>query len=104
MSTPESKIKRKLTEMLKRHGVWYFYPNAGAFGRAGVPDVIAIVAGQFFGIECKADCKKKPTALQRKCGGDIIKAGGWWYLVCDTETLGEVEERIQWLLSNNTRL
>ena len=48
--TPEGKVKRKLVEMLKRHGVWYFFPASNGFGKAGIPDVIACHNSKFIGI------------------------------------------------------
>ena len=44
----------------------------------------------FIGIECKADAKKKPTALQIKCMKEIENAGGKCFLVYDEETIQEV--------------
>lgn len=93
-TTPEGRIKRKVTRLLKDNGVWYFFPAAGPFGRAGIPDIIAIVGGRFVGIECKADATKKPSALQKKCGEEIIAAGGMWIVVCDTQTLINLQEII----------
>lgn len=92
--TPEGKIKRKVTEMLRRHGVWYFFPANNGFGRAGIPDIVAIVKGRFVGIECKADQTRKPTQLQLQCGKAIKAAGGEWFLVYDKESLQVVEEFI----------
>ena len=58
-STPEGKIKRKLDKMLKSENIWYYSPQAGPFGRAGIPDRVAIVDGRFVGIECKADRRSR---------------------------------------------
>jgi len=93
--TPESKVKRKVVEVLKRHGVWYFFPANNGFGKAGIPDIIAIVKGQFCGIEVKADGTKKPTALQVKCGEEIQRAKGWWFLVYDAESIRSLEQAIE---------
>lgn len=93
--TPESKVKRKVVEVLKRHGVWYFFPANNGFGKAGIPDIIAIVKGQFVGIEVKADRTKKPTALQVKCGEEIQRAKGWWFLACDAESIRSLEQAIE---------
>lgn len=90
--TPEGKIKAKLDRLLKELGVWYYSPQAGPFGFAGIPDRVAIVRGLFIGIECKADRSKKPTALQVKCMRDIEAAGGKCFVVCDTESLLSVRE------------
>jgi|TARA_B000000557_G_scaffold259842_1_gene256304 Holliday junction resolvase len=93
-STPEGKIKRKLDKMLKEEGVWYYNPQAGPFGRSGIPDKVAIVSGRFVGMECKADKTKKPTALQIKCMKEIEMAGGKCFLVYDDATIEEVRQYI----------
>lgn len=93
-STPEGRVKKRLTEMLRRHKVWYFFPGNNGFGKSGLPDIIAIVRGRFVGIEVKADKTKKPTALQWKTGREIRDAGGMWFLVYDDDTISEVEEYI----------
>ena len=94
-STPEGKVKKKLVEMLKQEGVWYFFPAANGMGRAGIPDVIAVVAGRFLSMECKADFRKHPTALQMQCADRIRAAGGAWFLVYDDETIGAVRAWIK---------
>ena len=88
--TPEGKIKRKLDNTLKQLGVWYYSPQSGPFGRSGIPDRVAIQKGSFIGIECKADAKKKPTALQIKCMKEIDNAGGKCFVVYDDETIQQV--------------
>jgi Holliday junction resolvase len=74
--TPEAKVKKAVTSILKAHGAYYFYPVTGGFGRSGVPDIVACYKGRFIGIECKAG-SNKPTALQKKNLNDIMKAGGF---------------------------
>ncbi len=86
-NTPEGKVKRRVVEVLKKHGVWYFFPANNGYGVAGIPDIIACVKGQFLGIEVKADRTKKPTELQMQCGAKIQASGGWWMVVCDQESL-----------------
>lgn len=93
--TPEGRIKKKLVEVLKKHGIWYFFPSANGFGKAGIPDVVCIVEGHFVGIECKADEKKKPTALQLRCATEIRDAGGYWFLVYDDYSIAQVDQWIQ---------
>ena len=50
MATPEGRIKAALDRMLKAERVWFYPPQAGPFGSAGIPDRVAIVAGIFVGI------------------------------------------------------
>lgn len=89
--TPEGKIKAKVDKLLHRHKVWFYSPQAGPYGRAGIPDRVAIVRGQFVGIEVKADSTKKPTQLQRHCMAQIEAAGGICFLVYDDQTLKVLE-------------
>jgi len=93
--TPEAKVKRKVTAVLKKHKCWYFFPASNGFGRAGIPDIIAIVDGQFVGIECKADEKKQPTQLQVQCGEQIEASGGKWFLVRGADELEALEAYIR---------
>ena len=73
--TPEGKVKKKVQQILKDRGAYYFSPVTGGFGRSGVPDIVACFHGRFIGIECKAG-NNKPTALQLKNLADIETAGG----------------------------
>jgi len=91
MTTPEGKIKKKIDAMLKSKGVWYFKPQAGPFGRSGVPDYIICSYGQFVGVEAKSGPTHKPTALQTQCMEKIEAAGGRAYVVYDQATLDHVE-------------
>lgn len=80
-------MKAKVDKVLHAHKVWFYSPQAGPYGRAGIPDRVAIVRGQFVGIEVKADRTKKPTQLQRRCMAQIEAAGGKCFVVFDDETL-----------------
>lgn len=73
--TPEAKVKKAVTKILKDRGAYYFTPVTGGFGASGVPDIVACFHGKFIGIECKAG-NNQPTALQQKNLDDIEKAGG----------------------------
>jgi hypothetical protein len=87
--TPEAKVKAKVVKILKTHGVYYFYPVTGGFGRSGIPDVICCVSGYFLAIECKAG-KNKPTALQEAEMQKIRDAGGVT-LVVNENNIDDVE-------------
>lgn len=89
--TPEGKVKKKVTLLLKELGVWYFFPGNNGYGRSGIPDIVACVNGHFVGIECKADPSKQPTALQLKEADGIMKSGGTWILVSDDISLEILE-------------
>lgn len=73
--TPEGKVKEKVVAVLKDEGAYYFFPATHGYGRSGVPDIIACVAGRFLAIECKAG-RNKPTTLQVREIESIRHAGG----------------------------
>jgi len=81
--TPEAKVKKQCTEMLKFLECYYFYPVTGGYGKSGVPDIVGVYQGRFFGIECKAG-DNKPTALQKKNLIEIERAGGLSLLINET--------------------
>jgi Holliday junction resolvase len=73
--TPEKIVKDKVVSILKAEGVYYFFPATHGFGRSGVPDIVACVAGYFLAIECKAGTNKL-TALQANEIEAIRRANG----------------------------
>jgi hypothetical protein len=92
--TPEGKVKQKVVKLLKQEKVWYFFPANNGFGKSGIPDIIAIVNGEFIGIEVKS-ATGQPTELQKICGKQIEEAGGTWLIVRDDITLMALEAVIQ---------
>jgi Holliday junction resolvase len=73
--TPEAKVKKKVVNVLKEHGAYYFFPATGGYGRSGVPDIVACFNSVFIGIECKSG-SNKPTALQEAELRKISAVGG----------------------------
>lgn len=73
--TPEAKVKKKVVDVLKKNGAYYFFPATGGYGRSGVPDIVGCYRGLFFAIECKAG-SNKPTALQEAEMRKIREANG----------------------------
>jgi Holliday junction resolvase len=78
--TPEAKVKKKVAELLKKYGAYYFFPAMGAFGRAGVPDIVGCYRGDFFAVECKAG-KGKTTPLQDAEIEKIRKVSGKAFVI-----------------------
>lgn len=85
--TPEGKVKKKVVDILKAAGAYYFFPATGGFGRSGVPDIIVCFKGRFIGIECKAG-SNKPTALQENELKKIQDAGGMAFVVNEESYVG----------------
>ncbi len=73
--TPEAAVKAAVKKILNAHGVYYFPPATGGYGRSGVPDIVCCVNGRFLAIECKAG-NGKTTVLQDRELGAIVDAGG----------------------------
>jgi Holliday junction resolvase len=88
MYTPEGKVKASVKKLLDQHGIYYFMPATGGYGRSGVPDFIGCARGRFFSIEAKAG-KAKPTALQLR-EMERIKAAGGLAFVINEETIDDL--------------
>ncbi len=87
-ATPEKKVKAKVVEILKAHGVYYFFPATFGMGRSGVPDIVCCYKGTFIGIECKAGAGKTTALQDREL--EAIKAAGGVAVVVNEKTVGEV--------------
>jgi Holliday junction resolvase len=81
--TPEGKVKMRVRRILEINKVYHFMPATGGYGRSGVPDFVGCFRGYFFAIECKAN-NKQPTALQQKELQRIRDAGGYVFVVDET--------------------
>ena len=75
MRTPEAKEKDKICKYLDSIGAWHFRPFMSGYGKSGVPDIIACIAGTFWSIEVKRE-GKVPTERQYFRMQEIRKAGG----------------------------
>ena len=91
--TPEAKVKKKVVDVIKKNGAYYFFPATGGFGRSGVPDIVCCHRGVFIGIECKAG-NNKPTPLQEAEMAKIRKAQGFT-LVVNEDNIADVEELLR---------
>ena len=87
-ATPEKKVKNKVVEVLKAHGVYYFFPATFGMGRSGVPDIICCYRGRFLAIECKAGAGKTTALQDRELAA--IRAAGGVQLVVNEKNVGEV--------------
>jgi Holliday junction resolvase len=81
--TPENAVKAAVVKLLKKYGVYYFFPATHGYGRSGVPDIICCVNGKFLAIECKAG-SGNTTALQDKEINAIRTAKGIAAVVRET--------------------
>ena len=97
--TPEAKVKKKVKEILDQMGVYHFSPMQNGMGRAGIPDIIGCLEGQFLGIECKAG-KGTTTALQERELTRIQNAGGYALVVNETN-INQLWEIKEWMTDKN---
>ena len=91
--TPEAKVKKKVKQILDKHGAYYFMPIGGPYAVQGVPDIICCIKGRFVGIECKCGMNV-PTTLQQKNIDAIIANGGVAIVINESalETLKKILE------------
>ena len=80
MATPESKVKKRVKEILKNLGAYYVMPVTSGYGNSGAPDFLVCYQGKFIGLECKAG-KGRVTALQQRNLDQIDFAGGWSFVI-----------------------
>ena len=92
-TTPESKVKKRVREVLDKLGIYHFMPPANGFGRAGIPDIIACMDGHFIAIECKAG-KGTTTALQERELDRIHNAGGTTYIARE-DNIDELQQLLR---------
>lgn len=97
MTTPEGRIKRKVSELLDKYETYRFMPVQSGFGSVTL-DYLVCVGGKFLAIETKAP-GGKPTERQLTTMENISKAGG----VCMTIDGPIGLERLEKYLDANTR-
>lgn len=79
--TPETRLKRAVTQLLKIHGIRTWAYPAGVMGQRGMPDRIGICKdGRFLGIEFKAN-NRPLSEYQEKIRQEIEDAGGV-FIIC----------------------
>lgn len=74
-ATPEGKVKTQIRKILNKHKAFIYSPQAGQFGKAGIPDFLCCVNGKFIAIEAKT-FGNKPTEIQLSVMRKIVAAGG----------------------------
>ena len=90
--TPESKVKKRVKEILKNLGAYYVMPVTSGYGNSGAPDFLVCYQGKFIGLECKAG-KGRVTALQQRNLDQIDLAGGWSFVI-NEENVEQLNNRV----------
>lgn len=94
--TPEAKVKLQVRKVLDALNIYYFFPPANGYGRAGISDVIGCVHGHFVAIECKAG-RGVLTALQERELAKINATGGFTF-VANENNIDELKEKLVCLI------
>lgn len=91
--TPEGKVKNKVKEVLRKHGVYWHCPVQNGMGAPSL-DFICCFNGHYLAIETKAP-GKKPTPRQEITISEIEKSGGKVFVI-DGDC-----SALEWWLANN---
>ena len=87
---PEAKVKADVKKWLTAHNAYWYMVVPTGYSRAGVPDFIVALNGQFVGIETKAPGKRAKTSPNQKRElAWIARAGGISLVVDDVRQLDE---------------
>ena len=84
MTTPESKLKRSLKNILNDRGAYWCAVAEGAYAKPGDPDIIVCYKGKFIGIEAKT-YEGSQSQWQKLRERMITKAGGIYLIVRSPE-------------------
>ena len=75
--TPEGKFQEQIIKYLKSlPKCWFVKIWGGGFMKAGIPDILGVINGNFIGLELKAP-NGKPSELQKRNIRLINKCGGY---------------------------
>ena len=94
-----NELVRACEQYLKMKGIFHYRNNSGAmvseykgkqrfmrFGAVGSPDIVAVINGQYVGIECKMG-KGRQSSNQKEFEQNLLKAGGAYWLIRDVQEL-----------------
>jgi len=87
---PEEMVVKDVERYLDQEGIWYFKTKGSAYGKSGLPDIIAVVEGVFTGFEIKRSKGGKPSPLQIYHRQQIIESGGACEFVDDVSVAKDV--------------
>lgn len=92
MTQRESKLSRNIMDRLRVGGAFCFKIHGSEFMMVGLPDIIGVYKGLFFGFETKLPSERDNTSvMQDRVMAKIRKAGGLSQVVCSP---GEAEQAL----------
>jgi hypothetical protein len=92
MTTPEGRIKQKISHVLAKHNAWYFMPVPTGFQSKTI-DFIVCCKGRFIGIEAKRP-GKDATTRQTYILNLIKEAGGLTFVIDSDEGVEELNKTL----------
>ena len=98
MAQRESKLSRRIMEMIRREGWFCFKVHGGPTMMAGLPDIIVCADGIFVGLETKnPESRNDVSPRQRLTHSEIRKKGkGYVAVVCSpAEGVDAVREALR---------
>lgn len=103
--TKEANVKKEIKKILDKYKVFYFMPAASMYGKAGIPDFVCCVEGQFVGIEAKNSKVgwKGMSALQLHSRKQIHSSKGFYFVVYDEQTLMDLNIKIRDIIEHNKK-
>lgn len=92
---PESRLSRSIQKDLRKDlDLFCFKVWGSEHMMAGLPDIIGVVAGQFFGLEVKMPYARDNTSARQEYVHELIRnAGGVVEVVCSIAEARSVVER-----------
>lgn len=88
--TPEGKVKAKVKDVLRKHGVYWHCPVMNGMGAPSL-DFVCCHKGLYFAIETKAG-NKQPTPRQETTINQIRLAGGLAFVINEVTGLSDLED------------
>jgi len=96
---PESRLQKKIQDrILKEYPhTFIFKSHGGPYQRSGLPDLMFVIDGYFFGVEVKLPGKENTlTKLQQFTIEEIRKANGTAFMSTDPDhTIEEIQAALE---------
>lgn len=96
--TPEDKLKAKIVRKMREMEAWVYTVPRSRFGRAGIPDILAVFQDRFIAIEVKRPDGKGSytiTPTQASNLAQIGRQGGHAFLVDSEAKLQALIEQMK---------
>jgi hypothetical protein len=90
----EAEVKKRVKELCKQFGAYWFMVVPTGYGRRGVPDFLVCHRGRFIAVETKRAGITEPSPHQAKELAAVAAAGGV-SMVINAENLNLLREELE---------